>query len=134
MSVARPNCEPLEESMPKKDIAITISAADHLLETTEHPLHRRILENYRRHAILEICGEWEGIFDPEMCAEHPVYYFNITGMDGLVADGADAVKQIYRTLAETQTCVMLVEDEQLWVNDWDSPPTRRSSPTSAGTT
>ncbi|MHB8690273.1 MAG: hypothetical protein ACYDHH_03415, partial [Solirubrobacteraceae bacterium] len=91
---------------------------DRLLETTEHPLHRRILENYRRHAILEICGEWEGIFDPEMCVEHPVYYFNITGMDGLVADGANAVKEIYRTLAETQTCVMLVEDEQLWVNDW----------------
>jgi hypothetical protein len=46
------------------------------------------------------------------------YYFNITGMDGVVANGADAVKEIYRTLAETQTCVMVVEDEQLWVDDW----------------
>jgi hypothetical protein len=104
--------------MPKKDIAVTISAADRLLETTENPLHRRILENYRRHAILEICGEWERIFAPEMSVEHPVYYFNIAGMDGVVADGADAVKEVYRTLAETQTCVMLVEDEQLWVDDW----------------
>jgi len=104
--------------MPKNDIATTISAADRLLETTENPLHRQILENYRRHAILEICGEWEGIFDADMMVEHPVYIFNITGMDGVVADGANAVKDIYRNLAETQTCVMLVEDEQLWVDDW----------------
>lgn len=102
----------------KTDIATTISAADHLLETTENPLHRRILENYRRHAILEICGEWEGIFDPDMMVEHPVYHFNITGMEGVVAEGAAAVKEIYQHLAETQTCVMLVENEQLWVDDW----------------
>ena len=104
--------------MTKKDIATTISAADRLLETTENPLHRQILENYRRHAILEICGEWEGIFDADMMVEHPVYYFNITGKDGVVADGAQAVKDIYRNLAETQTCVKLVEGEQLWVDDW----------------
>jgi hypothetical protein len=33
---------------------------------------------------------------------------------GVVADGADAVKGVYRNLAETQTCVMLVENEHLW--------------------
>jgi hypothetical protein len=104
--------------MPKMDIATTLSAADRLLETIANPLHRQILENYRRHAILEICGEWEGIFDADMMVEHPVYYFNVTGMEGVVADGADAVKAIYRMLAETQTCVMLVEDEHLWVDDW----------------
>ncbi|WP_051342013.1 hypothetical protein [Pseudonocardia spinosispora] len=104
--------------MPEQDIATTISAADRLLATTENPRHRQILENYRRHAILEVCGEWEAIFAPDMMVEHPVYHFNITGLDGVVADGAEAVKAIYRQLAETQTCVMLVEDEQLWVDDW----------------
>ena len=104
--------------MARKDIIETISAADRLLEVTENPRHRRILENYRRHAILEVCGEWEGIFEPDMTVEEPVYYFNITGFDGVVAQGAKAVKDVYRNLAETQTCVMLVENEHLWVDDW----------------
>ena len=65
--------------MAKKDIAVTISAADRLLETTTDPLHRQILENYRRHAILEVCGLWEEIFTPEMTVEHPLYCFNVSG-------------------------------------------------------
>ena len=50
--------------LARRDIAETISAADKLLETTENLRHRAILENYRRHAILEICGEWEGSSHP----------------------------------------------------------------------
>lgn len=105
-------------ALVRADIAETISAADHLLLVTENPRHRAILENYRRHAILEITGEWEAIFAPDMMVEEPVYNFNITGLDGVVAIGAEAVQDIYRTLAETQTCVMLVENEQPWINDW----------------
>lgn len=104
--------------MARKDIIGTISAADRLLEVTENPRHRRILENYRRHAILEVCAEWEGIFESDMTVEEPVYYFSISGFEGVVANGAQAVKDIYRNLAETQTCVMLVENEHLWVDDW----------------
>ena len=42
-----PPCGPMEHvhkgvTMAKKDIAVTISAADHLLETTTDPLHRQI--------------------------------------------------------------------------------------------
>src|SRR6516162_9093148 len=101
--------------LAQNDIIGTISAADRLLEAAENPRHRRILENYRRHAILEVCGEWEAIFAPDMTVEEPVYYFNISGFDGVVANGVQAVKDIYRHLAETQTCVMLVENEHLWV-------------------
>jgi len=104
--------------MTKKDPATTISAADRLLEVTTDPLHRQILENYRRHAILEVTGEWEGIFDEDSAVEHPVYRFNITGYEGVVADGADAVKGIYQMLRKTSTCVILVEDEKLNVCDW----------------
>ena len=104
--------------MPKKDIAVTISAADRLLETTTHPLHRQILENYRRHAILEVCGEWQDIFVPEMTVEYPVYYFNVTGFAGYKAEGPEEVQAIYRTLAETGTGVQVVEDERLMVSDW----------------
>lgn len=104
--------------MTKKDIAVTISAADKLLEVITNPLHRQIIENYRRHAILEVCGEWEGIFVPEMTVEHPIYYYNVTGFKGYKAEGPEEVQAIYRTLAETQTGVQVVEDERLMVSDW----------------
>jgi hypothetical protein len=106
-----------EFQMAKKDMAGTISAADRLLETLTDPLHRQIIENYRRHAILEVCGEWVGIFAPDMTVEVPEYYFNITGKDGLRAVG-DEVKAIYRTLSESAATVILVEDEKLLVGDW----------------
>jgi hypothetical protein len=104
--------------MTKKDIAITISAADRLLETTTDPLHRQILENYRRHAILEICGEWKDIFVPDMTVEYPIYYYNVTGFAGDKAEGPEKVQSIYRMLAESGSSVQLVEDERLMVSDW----------------
>ncbi len=104
--------------MAKKDIAVTISAADRLLETTTNPLHRQILENYRRHAILEVCGEWKDIFLPEMTVEYPLYYFNVTGFAGNKAEGPEEVQAIYRMLAETGAGVQVVEDERLMVSDW----------------
>ena len=104
--------------MGKKDIAVTISAADRLLETTTDPLHRQILENYRRHAILEVCGMWEEIFTPEMTVEHPIYFYNVTGFAGNKAEGPEEVQAIYRMLAETGAGVQVVEDERLMVSDW----------------
>ncbi|AII10933.1 hypothetical protein [Rhodococcus opacus] len=103
--------------MSKQDIASTISAQDEMLKTLTDPYHRQIIENYRRHAILEICGEWEGIFDADMTVENPLYYFNILGFDGVSAEG-DQVKAVYKHLAETDTSVMLLDDERLMVSDW----------------
>lgn len=104
--------------MPKRDIAATISAADRLLTTTTDPLHRQILENYRRHAILELCGYYEPIFAPDMMVEEPVYYLGLSVFAGNQAVGAAAVKAIYKGLAENTGAVMLVEDERLMVSDW----------------
>jgi hypothetical protein len=104
--------------MAKSDITTQFKGIDAFLDQYLPPLHRRIIENYRRHAILEITGEWEDIFVPDMTVEHPVYYWNITGMEGVTASGADAVKKLYKMLAEDETSVMLVEDEKLAVSDW----------------
>jgi len=103
--------------MTKPDMLTTISAADALLETLTDPRHRRIIANYRRHAIFEVCGEWEGIFTPDMTVERPVYYFQIQGANGVKLEG-DEVKQFYRGTAEAARAVILVEDEQLMVADW----------------
>lgn len=102
----------------RRDPAVLISAADRLLETTRDALHRQILENYRRHAILEVTGDWEGIFDDDSCVEEPVYEFSVTGYDGVVARGKDQVKAIYRQLAEDDETVMILDDEILMVSDW----------------
>ncbi|UXC89904.1 hypothetical protein EGM87_12665 [Sphingobium sp. RSMS] len=40
----------------KYDIRLLTKAADDLLGTVTNPVHRRILINYRRHAIFEVCG------------------------------------------------------------------------------
>lgn len=102
----------------RRDPAVLITAADRLLETTHDPLHRQILENYRRHAILEVTGDWEGIFDEDSCVEEPVYELNLTGYDGVVARGKDEVKAVYRQLAEDDQTVMILDDEVLMVSDW----------------
>lgn len=102
----------------RRDPISLIAAADNLLESTTNPLHRQILENYRRHAILEVTGEYEGIFDADSCVEHPVYEFNISGYEGVIADGMDQVKAVYRQLADDDETVMILDDEILMVGDW----------------
>ena len=104
--------------MRKKDVTVTISAADRLLETTTNPRHRQILENYRRHAILEVCGYWEPIFEADMTVEDPIYYYNVRGFAGDKAEGASAIKSIYKHLADSSGSVMVVENERLMVSDW----------------
>jgi len=103
--------------MPKKDIAVTVSAADRLLKTLTDPLHRQIMENYRRHVILETCGEWEDIFAPDMTIDEPVYYLNLEGFEGVKAVGEE-VKAMYKSQAENSTGVMVVEDETIAIADW----------------
>jgi len=105
-------------STTRRDPASLIAAADRCLETTTNPLHRQILENYRRHAILEVTGEWQGIFDADSCVEEPVYEFNISGYEGVIAHGREAVMAVYRQLAEDDETVMILDDEVLMVSDW----------------
>lgn len=106
-----------ERDMAKRDMATMVEAADRLLETLTDPLHRQIIENYRRHALLEVVGRWEEIFAPDMTVEHPEYYLDIWGIDGQRFVG-DEVKAFYKDLAETDTTTILVQDEKLMVADW----------------
>lgn len=103
--------------MTKRDITTLTRAADEMLEVTENPLHRQILENYRRHAILEVTGNWDQIFTPEMTVEHPVYRVNGGGMS-FTLDGLDQVQAFYQGLNTTETTVMVLEDEDIAVADW----------------
>ncbi|MGQ7932492.1 hypothetical protein [Paraburkholderia sp. D1E] len=100
----------------KFDIVKRMEVVDRTIDETTNRLHKAILENYRRHATLEVTGLWEQILIPEMTVEHPLY--KIHNFDKLiVADGMDAVRKIYRRMAENQSTVIYHTDEFIMVSD-----------------
>jgi hypothetical protein len=102
--------------MSRFDITRTTLAVARLLETTENPRHRWMLQAYDRHRNLEMAGRWQEIFAPEMTVEHPVYHFNVFGIN-TVLDGADAVKAVYDEWSKSAQCIFYTDDEKLAVGD-----------------
>ena len=98
------------------DITQTNIAVERLLEGTENPRHRFLLQAYNRHRYLEMAGRYKEIFAPEMTVEHPVYRFNLLGQI-FTLNGREEVEAIYREWTETDQCIFYVEDEQLAVGD-----------------
>jgi hypothetical protein len=91
-------------------------AVDRLLEVTENPRHRFMLQSYRRHRYLEIAGRYEEIFAPDMMSESPVYHFHYGG-NNVVLRGQDEVKSLYRMWAETNQSIFYIESEEIAVAD-----------------
>jgi len=103
--------------MAKKDITVQTRRIDAYLATLENPLHRKIIENYRRHAILEITSNKDDIFAPEMAVEHPVYDVYVGGAC-ITLEGREAVLGLYGGVQDVGSSVIVVEDEKLAVADW----------------
>lgn len=102
--------------MGRFDITQTNVAVERLIETTENPRHLFLLHAYNRHRYLEMAGRYEEIFVPEMTVEHPVYHFNVFGMN-VTLDGREAVESVYREWTQTGQCVFYAADERLAVGD-----------------
>jgi hypothetical protein len=100
----------------KLDIGQNVAAHDRLLQTLDNPRHRRIVANYRRHALIEVTGQWEQVFAPEMTIETPVYIINFGAVHGEVLRGKH-VHDMYRQMAAVGANVIVVTDEQIAVND-----------------
>jgi hypothetical protein len=98
------------------DITQTNLAVEQLLEVTENPRHRYMLEAYNRHRYLEMAGRYKEIFAPEMTVEHPVYRFEFFGQQ-LKLEGREQVEAVYREWTETSQCVFYSESEELAVGD-----------------
>jgi hypothetical protein len=98
------------------DITQTNSAIDRLLDRTENPRHRYLLQTFRRHRALEIAGRYEEIFVPEMTVSNPVYQFN-EGRIPRTLTGEQAVRGLYALWTMTAQCIFYAEDEQLAVGD-----------------
>jgi hypothetical protein len=102
--------------MPKFDITKLNVAIDKLLEVTENPRHRFLLQAYSRHRYLEVAGRYEEIFVPDMMSMDPVYHFHQAGVE-TVLRGQDQVKSLYRMWAETNQSIFFVETEEVAVAD-----------------
>ncbi len=102
--------------MARFDITQTNVAVERLLETTTNPRHHWMLQAYNRHRYLEMAGRWKDIFAPEMTVEHPVYHFNVFGIN-TVLDGAEAVQAVYQEWSRTAQCIFYATDEKLAVGD-----------------
>ncbi len=100
------------------DITKTNIAVQELIEVTENPRHRYLLEAYDRHRNLEHAGRFEEIFAPEMTVEHPVYRFNMLGQPPMKLEGREQVEPLYRLWAETNQSIFYNESETVAVGDW----------------
>jgi hypothetical protein len=100
------------------DITETNLAVRKLIEVTEDPRHRYLLEVYDRHRNLEHAGRFEEILAPEMTVEHPVYRFNMLGQPPLKLEGREQVEAVYRHWAETNQSIFYNESETVAVGDW----------------
>jgi len=98
------------------DITKTNIAVERLLEVTENPRHRFLLQSYNRHRYLEMAGRYKEIFAPEMTVDHPVYHFSVLGQS-ITLGGREQVEAVYRRWTETDQCIFYAEDEQVAVGD-----------------
>jgi hypothetical protein len=98
------------------DITKTNIAVERLLEATENPRHRFLLDSYNRHRYLEMAGRYKEIFAPDMTVDHPVYHFNLFDQV-FTLDGREQVEAIYHEWTEADQCVFYAKDEQLAVGD-----------------
>lgn len=99
------------------DITKQNIAVEKVLERTENPRHRYMLQSYLRHRYLESAGRWEEILDPALTVEHPFYRFDLIGLGRFTLDGPDAVGALYSHWTATNQCVFYVEDEMVAVGD-----------------
>lgn len=99
------------------DITEQNRAVEQVLEVTESPRQRYLLESYLRHRYLESAGRYREIFAPEMTVEHPVYRFSLIGRPSFKLDGREQVEALYRHWTETDQSVFYVEDEIVAVGD-----------------
>ena len=104
-------------TVQKFDIRRRMSEVNELMERTNNPLHWAILNNYVRHAILELCNEWQQIVTPDMMVSHPIYRFHEAA--GLrILDGIDAVCAEYESYARRGIAVIYHTEGRIEVGDY----------------
>jgi hypothetical protein len=103
--------------MPVFDVRNMVRVPNQLLAETENPRHRRILMNFRRHALFEVAGRWKEILTPEMMVAEPIYRINEPGRS-LRLVGLSEIATFYASLADRGLTVFGPIEEVMAVADW----------------
>ncbi|WP_426570806.1 hypothetical protein [Aquihabitans sp. McL0605] len=99
------------------DITRQNVAVEKVLEHTDDPRHRYLLQAYLRHRYLESAGRWEEILDPALTVDEPHYRFDLIAQGRFALHGKDEVAALYGHWTATDQCVFYVEDESVAVGD-----------------
>jgi hypothetical protein len=99
------------------DVRDVAKKPDELLAETDNPRHRAILQNFRRHALLEVAGRWREILTPQMMVDTPVYRINEGGCS-LHLTGMGPIGEFYRDLTDQGLNVFGPIEENMAVADW----------------
>ncbi|WP_219471433.1 hypothetical protein [Nonomuraea rhizosphaerae] len=107
--------------MAKLDITNVPRELDQLIKASPNRRRRHILENVRRHYLLELTGRTEQILRPDMTVENPVYYLNLDGASRTLR-GREEVRAFYKEVegvvfACTETA-HAVSDSGYWFESW----------------
>jgi hypothetical protein len=103
--------------MPVFDVRNVVRVPDRLLADTENPRHRRILLNFRRHALLEVAGRWREILTPEMMSAEPIYRINERDRSFRLV-GLGEIATFYASIADQGLNVFGPIEEVMAVADW----------------
>ena len=98
----------------EKAVYDCMNPVEELLQRTENPLHRAILENFRRHVHLEGSGQFDKITAPDMTVNNPVYRVSWGDHPALI-EGKEGVIGFYSSVTEA---VLWNSDDLIAVNDW----------------
>jgi hypothetical protein len=82
----------------KLDITNVPRELDEMIKASNSPLHRRILENVRRHYLLEQIGRFEEILAPDMTVDNPTYFLDLDGTSRTLRGRAE-VRAFYKEVA-----------------------------------
>ena len=106
-----------EIDMSRLDITKQNVAVEKVLDNTDNPRHRYLLQSYLRHRYLESAGRWEEILDPSLTVDVPHYRFSLAGQAPFTLTGKEQVGMLYGHWTNTNQCVFYVEDEDVAVGD-----------------
>lgn len=91
-----------------------MDAVEELLKKTQNPLHRAILQNFRRHVHLEGSGQFDKIVASDMMVDNPEYHVS-WGANPALVKGKENVVKFYTSVGEA---VLWNSEDLLAVNDW----------------
>jgi hypothetical protein len=107
--------------MTKLDVTNVPTELDELIKATPSRRQKQILEVVRRHYLLELTGQLDEIFAPDMMTEDPVYLVNFDGSSRTLHGRAE-ITAFYQeqsgVVLATDSNVHAVSDDGYWSVCW----------------